>query len=52
MVIFVDTGVASTSPLVAYIDGLSVTPNGGNIVVDWDDVSTINGVTGNVIFAL
>ena len=52
MVIFVDTGTASTSPLVAYIDGLSIVPNGGNIVIDWDDISTLNGVTGNVIFAL
>ncbi len=25
------------SPLIAYIDGFSVTPNGGNINVVWDD---------------
>jgi hypothetical protein len=52
IVLYVDTGVAGTSPLVAYINGVSVTPNGGNITIDWDDVSTLNGVTGNVIFAL
>jgi len=40
LVIYVDTGTAATSPLVAYIDtsvtGLPVTPNGGNITVTWN----------------
>jgi hypothetical protein len=48
LVIYQDTGTASTSLLVAYIDnanGLPVTPNGGDITVEWD-----NG--GNKIFAL
>lgn len=40
LVIYVDTGTAATSPLVAYIDtgqtGLPVTPNGGNITVVFD----------------
>ena len=39
LVIYKDTGVASTSPLIAYIDtatGLPVTPNGGDITVTWD----------------
>jgi hypothetical protein len=40
MVIYVDTGTAATSPLVAYIDsgvtGLPVTPNGGNISITWN----------------
>jgi hypothetical protein len=39
LIIYRDTGVASTSPLIAYIDtatGLPVTPNGGNITVSWD----------------
>lgn len=40
IVIFIDTGVTTTSRLVAYIDtsvtGLPVTPNGGNIIVSWD----------------
>lgn len=37
--IFKDTGVAGTSNLIAYIDtatGLPVTPNGGDIIVQWD----------------
>lgn len=40
MVIYIDTGSAGTSRLVAYIDtsvsGLPVTPNGGNITVTWN----------------
>ena len=47
LVIYVDTGNAATSPLVAYIDtgvtGLPVTPNGGDINVTWN---------GSGIFAL
>ena len=39
LVLYVDTGTASTSPLIAYIDigvtGLPVTPNGGDINVTW-----------------
>jgi hypothetical protein len=38
--IFKDTGVDGTSPLVALIDtatGLPVTPNGGDIIVQWDN---------------
>ncbi len=40
LVIFKDTGVAGTSPLIACIDtatGLPVTPNGGDINVTWDN---------------
>jgi hypothetical protein len=39
LVIYKDSGVESTSQLIAYIDtatGLAVTPNGGDIVVQWD----------------
>ena len=40
IVLFVDTGVDATSPLVFYCDtgvtGLPVTPNGGDIIVTWD----------------
>jgi hypothetical protein len=39
LVIYQDTGVESTSRLIAYIDsatGLPVTPNGGDITVTWD----------------
>lgn len=37
--IWQDTGVAGTSRLIAYIDGFSVTPNGGNINVTFDSGS-------------
>lgn len=39
VVIYKDTGAAATSNLIAYIDtatGLPVTPNGGDITVQWD----------------
>lgn len=40
LVIYIDTGTAGTSRLVAFIDtgvtGLPVTPNGGNISVNWN----------------
>jgi hypothetical protein len=49
IIIYKDTGTAGTSPVIAYIDtasaGLPVTPNGGNITINWD-----TGV--NKIFAL
>jgi hypothetical protein len=37
--IFEDTGTPSTSRLIAYIDtatGLPITPNGGDIILQWD----------------
>jgi hypothetical protein len=40
IVIYVDTGTEATSPLLAYIDtatGLPITPNGGDIIVTWDN---------------
>lgn len=40
LIIYKDSGVESTSPLIAYIDtvtsGLPVTPDGGDIVVTWN----------------
>lgn len=40
IVIYLDTGTSSTSPLMAYIDtsvtGLPVTPNGGDITISWN----------------
>lgn len=42
IVLYKDTGVAGTSPLIAYIDtatGLPITPNGGDIIVTWDNGS-------------
>ena len=45
VVLFKDTGNASTSPLLAWVDttsagAISVTPNGGNISVNWDTGSS------------
>ena len=40
IIIYSDTGTESTSPLIAYIDtatGLPITPNGGDIIVTWDN---------------
>ena len=40
IIIYADTGTESTSPLIAYIDtatGLPITPNGGDIIVTWDN---------------
>jgi len=40
IVIYADSGVSSTSRLIAYIDtgtGLPVTPNGGDITIAWSD---------------
>lgn len=40
LIIYYDTTVSGTSPLIAYIDtatGLPVTPNGGDITVSWSD---------------
>lgn len=40
IVIFKDTGDEATSPLLAYIDtatGLPIQPNGGDIIVTWDN---------------
>ena len=47
LILYKDTGDPATSPLIAYLDtgvtGLPVTPNGGNITVQWN---------GSGIFAL
>lgn len=40
IIIYSDSGTESTSPLIAYIDtatGLPITPNGGDIIVTWDN---------------
>lgn len=40
VIIFKDTGVDATSRVIAFIDtatGLPVTPNGGDIVLQWDN---------------
>lgn len=35
--IYKDTGSAATSPLIAEITGFSVTPNGGDITIQWQN---------------
>ena len=48
IIIYKDTGTASTSPLIACIDtatGIPCTPNGGDITITWDSGA-------NKIFAL
>lgn len=40
LVLYKDTGTEATSPLLAWIDtatGLPITPNGGDIIVTWDN---------------
>lgn len=40
IILYKDTGSDATSPLIAYIDtatGLPITPNGGDIIVTWDN---------------
>lgn len=40
IVLYKDTGTASTSRLIAYIDtatGLPLTPNGGDVTIAWDN---------------
>jgi hypothetical protein len=39
LVIYKDTGAAGTSSILAYIDGFSVTPNGGDITVQWQNTN-------------
>lgn len=42
IVIYKDTGTEATSPLIAYIDtatGLPISPNGGDIIVTWDEIT-------------
>lgn len=36
IVLYKHTGNEATASLIAYIDGISVTPNGGNITVSWN----------------
>lgn len=37
--IYKDTGSAATSPILCYIDGFSVTPNGGDITIQWQNTN-------------
>jgi hypothetical protein len=37
LVLFKDPGTPATSNLISYIDGFTVTPNGGDITVQWQN---------------
>ena len=37
LVVYKDTGTPATSPLLFYIDGFTVTPNGGDVTVQWQN---------------
>jgi hypothetical protein len=45
VVVYKDTGTPTSSPLLAYIDGITVQPAGGDIIIVWDQGA-------NRIFAL
>ena len=36
---FIDTGTPATSKLLWYIDGFTVTPNGGDITIQWQNTA-------------
>lgn len=37
LAVYKDTGVPGTAPLLFYIDGFTVTPNGGDITIQWQN---------------
>lgn len=37
LAVFKDTGTPGSSPLLFYIDGFTVTPNGGDITIQWQN---------------
>jgi hypothetical protein len=39
LAVFKDTGTPATSPLLFYIDGFTVTPNGGDVTVQWQNTN-------------
>jgi len=36
VLIYKDTGNPATSPVIGFVDGLSLTPNGGNVTIQWN----------------
>ena len=36
LAIYKDTGSAATSPLIAFIDGIALVPNGGDVILQFD----------------
>ncbi len=52
LVLYNDTGTAGTRRLMCMIDGFTaIVPNGGDVIVNWDAASSMNGQNGG-IFAL
>lgn len=44
-ILYKSTGVASTSPLICYVDfGANATSDGGDFVIDWDDTNGVFNV--------
>lgn len=41
VIFYVDTGVAGTSTLISFIDGLSLTPDGGNVDVTINSIANL-----------
>ena len=37
LAVYKDTGTPATAPLLFYIDGFTVTPNGGDITIQWQN---------------
>ena len=37
LAVFKDTGTPATSPLLFYMDGFSVVPNGGDVTIQWQN---------------
>lgn len=52
LIVYADSGTPGTSRLMAMIDGFTgITTNGGNVIVNWDTSTNMNGIVGG-IFAL
>jgi len=41
VVFYVDTGTSGTSPLISFIDGLNLTPDGGNVTVTINSIANL-----------
>jgi hypothetical protein len=39
LAVYKDTGTPATSPVLFYIDGFTVTPNGGDITIQWQNTN-------------
>lgn len=41
VVFYIDTGTSGTSPLISFIDGLTLTPDGGNVTVTINSIANL-----------